>query len=336
MMDEYNDGYWAYFSQGFELSNIDSLLDKIISGQFSRDDTLLGAVTRFCSWILGRAVASPPEIVHAHDWHSILAAAALKRRFGIPMVLQIHSSQSERVGSFSSEGIRALEQWGMEQADAVIAVSDVSVESLRADYVVSSGKLHLVRNAIDPSPTHFPIADELKTLLFVGRFCSQKSPELAVEVFRKLVIRYPFLRLLMVGEGELLEPMKQLVGFYGLQHNIELLGKIPPSEMALIYSRADMLMLPSIAEPFGLVALEAAQAGLAVLLTERCGAKECLPSACVVAHRDVDAWVQSTSRLIENKSTYQELVMRLQKEAASRTWQDAAEEILAIYAKIKP
>ena len=336
MMEGYGDAAGGYLNQDFDLADIDSLLGKIISGQSSRDDTLLGAVLRFSSWLLGRAVSGgQPEIVHAHDWHSILAAVALKKMYGVPMVLQMHSSQVERVGSFAKRGIRALEQWGIEQADAVISVSNVSAKSLISDYCVASGKHHVVRNAIDPTFAISRKPEKLKTLLFVGRFCSQKSPELAVEVFRKLVRKFPYLRLLMVGEGELLTPMRKLVDFYALQHKVELLGKVTPSDVVLIYNRADILMLPSIAEPFGMVALEAAQSGLAVILSDRCGAKEVLTSACVVEHRDADAWVRGITRLIESKRTYQELVKRLQKEAASRTWQDAAEEILAIYAKVK-
>lgn len=334
MMEGYGDAIGAYLNQDFDLGDIDLLLDKIISGQFSRDDTLLGAVARFSSWLLGRAVGRQPVVVHAHDWHSILAAVALKKMYGVPMVLQMHSSQVERVGSFAKRGIRALEQWGIEQADAVISVSNFSAKSLICDYCVASEKLHVVRNAIDPTFTISRKSEELKTLLFVGRFCSQKSPELVVEVFRKLVKKFPNLRLLMVGDGELLTPMRKLVDFYALQHNVELLGKMAPSDVALVYNRADILMLPSIAEPFGMVALEAAQSGLGVILSDRCGAKEILTSACAVEHRDTDVWVQCITRLIESNSSYRDLVSCLQKEAASRTWQDAADEILAIYAKV--
>ena len=335
MMEGNGDAHGAYYNQDFDLDEIDSLLDIIISGQSVRSETLLGAVIRFSSWLLGRSVSDPPEIVHAHDWHSILAAVALKKLYGMPMVLQMHSSQVERVGSFAKRGIRALEQWGLEHADVVISVSNVSAQSLASDYCVPVGKLHVVRNAIDPSCSIFSKAEGLRTLLFVGRFCSQKSPELAVEVFRKLVKKFPYLRLVMVGEGELLATMRKLVDFYALEHNVELLGKMAPPDVALIYDRADMLLLPSIAEPFGMVALEAAQSGLGVILSDRCGAKEVLTSACVVGHRDIDGWVRSITSLVECKSRYQELVRRLQKEAASRTWQDAAEDILAIYAKVK-
>ncbi|WP_165788904.1 glycosyltransferase family 4 protein [Rubritalea profundi] len=334
MMKGHRDIKESYLNEDFSSCDFDSLVDKIISGQSLRGETLLEAVQSFSSWVLGQSAQSLPDVVHAHDWHSMLAAVALKKVHGVPMVLQMHSSQVERVGVFAKRGIQALEQWGLEYADAVIAVSGISAQSLACAYCVSAWKIHVVQNAIDSSSVNLREPDELKTLLFVGRFCSQKSPELVVEIFRRLVQQYPHLRLLMVGRGELLDPMRKLIDFYALQQNVELLGKIPVESVAIVYSRADLLMLPSIAEPFGMVALEAAQAGLAVILSERCGAKEILKSACVVEHRDVDAWVRSVTHLIESTLSYRELVSQLQKEAASRTWRDAAEEILAIYAKV--
>jgi glycogen(starch) synthase len=335
MMKGHREVKGSYLNEDFASCDFDRLVDKIISGQSLRGETLFEAVQSFSSWVVCQAAHGLPDIVHAHDWHGLLAAVALKKVHGVPMVLQMHSNQVERVGVFANRGIRALEQWGIEHADAVIAVSDISAQSLASAYCVPAWKICLVQNAIDSSSSlNLREVDELKTLLFVGRFCSQKSPELVVEVFRRLVQHYPHLRLLMVGTGELLDPMRKLVEFYDLQQNVELLGKIPLESVSLVYSRADLLLLPSIAEPFGMVALEAAQAGLAVILSERCGAKEILKSAFVVDHRDMDSWVRSISHLVESTVSYRELVSQLQKEAASRTWRDAAEEILVIYTKV--
>ena len=335
MMDGTSNLYGAYLDCNFDLTGVEECIDRLISGQSSRDDSFFGSVLRFSAWLLGRAVKNGPAIVHAHDWHSILAAVALKKMYGIPMVLQIHSSQVERAGAFAKRGIRAIEQLGIEQADAIISVSALSAQSLTRDYHAPVKRLHVVRNAIDSSSVRPSFTKEPKTLLFVGRFCSQKSPELAVEVFRKLVKKHPNLRLIMVGAGETLIPIKKLVDFCALQHSIELLGKLTPADLTMIYGRSDILLLPSIAEPFGIVALEAAQSGLGVIASDRCGAVEILPSACVVAHRDVDGWARSVTHFLKSKTSYQTHVRRLQKEAASRTWQDAAEEILEIYASVK-
>lgn len=274
-------------------------------------------------------------IVHGHDWHSILAAVALKKFYGTPFILHVHSTQVERVGSHSRNWISDLEQWGILNADRVICVSEISKQSLINNYRVLESKLHVCHNALIHSSECRPPSSEVRTLLFAGRMCSQKSPELMVEVMRNLSTKYPHLHLIMAGEGEQAQELRSMIEMCELTSKIQLLGKVPHKEMLSLYDRTDVLCLPSVAEPFGLVALEAASRGLSVVLSDRCGAAEILTLAKVVSHRDVEGWVASIVELIENPGYRAANTLSVQKEAASRTWQDAATEILAIYASLK-
>ena len=315
--------------EGLEL-----LLGKLLSGQYVGSDEYFMKVQRLCCHVLSQ---QPPAglIIHAHDWHSILAAVAMKRRYGIAFVLHLHSTQVERQGAQSRDFIYALEQWGMDEAETVVCVSQNSANYITKHYKLKCSKVKVVHNA-STSPTCGcePSAD-VRTLLFAGRMCCQKSPELMIEIMRRLLVRHPHLKLLMVGAGEELRSIQAVVDFCQIGDSVEVLGMLPQECMGRLYQRADVLCLPSAAEPFGLVALEAAERGLAVLLSDQCGAKELLLSATVLPHRDVNAWVNALDEFIKKPQLYRAQATAGQKEAASRTWQDAADEILAIYARMK-
>ena len=305
----------------------------MLSGQYVPSDGYFMKVQRLCCHLLAQQPAAD-VIVHAHDWHSILAAIALKRRYGTPFILHIHSTQAERQGEQAMDFIYELEQWGMHEAEKVICVSANSAQFIRQHYSLSTHKTHIVHNACPSSLSTVCVSAEIKCILFIGRMCSQKSPELMIEIMRRLLAIHPQLKLLIAGEGDELSAIRDVVDFCQIAESVEILGMLPHSNVHLLYQRADVLCLPSIEEPFGIVAVEAAQHGLSVLLSDRCGVKEQLASAKVIPHRDVTMWVHELDELVKHRSKHRELASSVQKEAASRTWKDAADEILAIYASV--
>lgn len=315
--------------------NFDALLDSLQStGVSVLEDLGLHDLARYTESVL----AHEPElgvIVHGHDWHSILVGVALKRMYGTPFILHIHSTQLERVGIHSKNWICELEQWGVENADRVITVSAISRRFLIKHYRVLASKISVCHNAITSHVILGQPSAKVSILLYAGRMSSQKSPELMIEVMRALSPLYPQLRLIMAGEGSQLQDLRRVVETCGLSEKIQFLGKVPHDEMLNVYKRADLLCLPSISEPFGLVATEAATRGLSVVLSECCGAAELLPSAVLVSHRDVKKWVAVLGGLIDDSERRISNALRVQKEAATRTWQDAASEVLEIYASLK-
>lgn len=321
------DAYGGY--AGGEPRQIDpnKLVDTLLSGQRHSDVTILGHVLEFSAFVLSQKNLSQASVIHAHDWHTLLAAVAIKQKWGIPFVLHLHSCQLEREGRVATNWIYELEQWGINLADKVICVSHHSAKFIGEHYSVGQEKLSVVHNALSSSLGFARSEKPKDTVLFAGRLSGQKSPELMVEIFRKLLELKPDSKLLIAGDGELTQNLRAIVEFHAISDSVELLGKVPYSFMPRLYERASVLCLPSVAEPFGLVALEAASCGLKVILSDSCGVIELLGSASCVSLEDIPAWVQHLAEALGANSPS----TSLQKEAASRSWQDTALEILDLY-----
>lgn len=305
-------------------------LHLLVSGQLSQ--TLSGYVWRYNQSLLA-AKREELSAVHVHDWHGVLAGVALKRILGVPLILHFHSTQKEREGRHVFDSIAALEQWGIDQADRVLCVSEFSAKNLQRDYLVERELTKVVHNSSE-FPLRPPQPTSSTHLLFVGRLCGQKDPFFMIELLRELKRSEPHVKLSIVGEGVLKEKLLTMVDFYGLRDSVFFRGKVGRDTLEEIYTSVDILCVPSASEPFGLVALEAAKSGVPVLLSNNYGAVELLGSAYQVATNDLGSWVQRVLEMLSNKSNSRDYVQRVQKEAASYTWQDAAEKVLAIYASL--
>ncbi|MFC4994205.1 glycosyltransferase family 4 protein [Rubritalea tangerina] len=290
------------------------------------------AVMRYTQWVVS-VCQSRPRVVHAHDWHTFIAAVWLKQKWGCPLVLHYHSTQYERVGQHVSDTVSGIERWGAQRADHVIAVSELSRQHLIETIGVEGERVSILHNTIPVVHREEEVSAE-RVLLYVGRLCSQKAPFMMLEIFRKVLVEFPDARLIMVGTGVEAGVLRQVVDFCQLSERVELLGKVPYPTMSEIYKRGGIFCMPSMAEPFGIAALEAASYGMPVVLSEVCGASEVLKSAKRVPVGDARVWADAVCSLLENDAELRATGLRCQKEAASHTWQDAATKLDALYREI--
>ena len=274
-----------------------------------------------------------PGIIHAHDWLTAPAATVLKQKFSVPMILHIHSTEVERRGAFSKGVIFQREKAAMENADAIITVSKMTKRVLMRHYGISADKIRVVHlsGTLEGRPLERSMAtDGKRVLLFAGRMVAQKSPVLATEIICQVLKRNPDWAGMMVGDGEMLEVVRQLISFKGMANRVEVLGKVPHDSMPLIYAAADALIMPSAAEPFGLVAAEAVQAGTAVVVSTHSGIREVLPSAPALSIQDIQPWVDRVEEMLANDQKREKLVTTLQSELAEIQWQSTAECIMKL------
>jgi glycogen(starch) synthase len=327
--------YGSYYCEGGGQRSVDweLCLDALLAGGSCPEPSVTKALWKFSRDVLARD-REGLSIVHGHDWHSILAAVALKRVAGVPFILHFHSTQKERVGRHVEDVITSMERWGIQQADHVVCVSGYSAEHLRRDYGVQPRMCHLIHNASEHKMLPVRAQSRELSLLFAGRMCSQKNPYAALEVIRGVVREYPQAKMFFLGEGNRVrERLRACIDWYQLRAHVVFLESRNSDAMADLYRKVDFLCLPSAAEPFGLVALEATIAGVPVILSEDCGVAERLPSAPMLPAQAVDRWVDTICYLKQNPDRYVKLVRSLQIEAASYTWQDAADKVMALYAR---
>ncbi|MGJ8672477.1 glycosyltransferase family 4 protein [Rubritalea sp.] len=325
--------YSSYSSETrLELVDWERVLSKLVSGQVPQGTSIEKAVLRFNLAILGQKRDSLAA-VHVHDWHGLLVGVALKRIIKIPLIVHFHSIQQERVGTHVMDQISSLEKWGVLQADHVFCVSERSSRNVMREFETLPNRLSVVHNS-----SVFEVSSSSSfhggSLMFVGRICEQKSPFFMLEVLRELRKYSSRYSLVMIGEGSQLEMLHSVTELYGLEESIQWVERQSHQDIVSFYKRADILCLPSSEEPFGLVAIEAARTGCAVILSKNCGASELLASAPTCNAQDPHEWGDVIRSLSCDSGAHRSLVVKLQKEAASYTWQDAAEKVLAIYAKL--
>ena len=270
--------------------------------------------------------------IHAHDWMTASAAAMAKTSHlpaKPPLVLHLHSTQLERHGLQSRGSLFHHELWAMQQADIIITVSQLSKEIITQHYQIPASKIHVAHNSSNSPDQRPKVKDpkQHKTILFAARLVDQKSPELAVEIISRVLRKTPNTKAIIAGDGEKLAAIRALVKFKKISDRVEVIGQVPHDKMHIVYASSDILILPSALEPFGLVALEAAYAGVAVVLSDCCGAAEILTSAPTISTQDIDLWENTITHLIQNDSARNLLIGKQTKEVQSHSWEPAANTV---------
>jgi glycosyltransferase involved in cell wall biosynthesis len=287
-------------------------------------------VHEFASVATEYALKRDFDIIHAHDWMTAAAGVSVQRSHGVPLILHVHSTQIDREGKHARGAVYQHEKWAMQQADAIIAVSDYTKHVIIDHYDISPEKIRVVRNASRANEEDYLQQKKEPVVMFAGRLVTQKCPEAAVEIMTAALKRVKNARGVIAGGGEKLAVIRDLVKFKGMGDRIEVLGNVPQKNMHAIYAMAKVLILPSISEPFGLVALEAAHAGVAVILSDRCGAAEVLKSAQVVELYQTDEWVDHLVELLEDPSVREAQVRQQMREIEDYQWSDAGAQVLSI------
>jgi glycosyltransferase involved in cell wall biosynthesis len=207
---------------------------------------------RFCERVaaLGGRSAPVPDLVHCHDWMTALAGIALRSRLGVPMVLTVHLAQMSPVNL-------ALENLGLSRADSVIVNSHSVAEEIAARGVARTRPV-VIPNGVDlarfrPSPG----TQAGRMILFVGRLVPQKGVDVLLHAFAALLRRCPGLRLVIAGDGFQRLYLERLSRHLGLPPHVEFPGWQAGPALTRLYQAAEMVVVPSMYEPFGLVALEA-------------------------------------------------------------------------------
>ena len=309
----------------------------MFSGQWLHGAVNDSPLIEFSRWVLSQMNLEKPRVLHVHDWHAAVVGVALQRRLGLPLVLHMHSTHGDRMGPQVGDALFRLERWAMQQADLVIAVSQWEKRGILQRYEIEPEKVKVVSNGLYRVPTKTNSESSVTRkvdLLWVGRLCEQKNPRFMLEVFHRLHARVPGLTLRMIGSGEQRELMQHLIEFKGLQQQVQLFPMIAFEKLQGLYAEARLLCMTSAAEPFGLVALEAAAAGCLPMLSNTCGVQELLATAPVLSSHDVDAWVVALEVLLNHPELLAGQQQAVQKEAASATWEDAARKCIKLYREL--
>jgi len=293
---------------------------------------MLSKVMAFSDQVKALARDRSFDVIHAHDWMTFLAGIEIKFDTGKPLVLHVHSLDYDRGGSKSKGWIYEVEKYAMEQADTIIAVSDYTANVIREHYQIDPEKVVPVYNGIGTvsrykSEKHFPE----KLVLFLGRITDQKGPEYFLDIARKVFEKYDNVRFVMAGTGDKLKRLIEAGAYNDIGNKFHFTGFLDKQKVHDLLSMADVYLMPSVSEPFGLSALEAAQFGIPCVLSNQSGASEVLKSARTADYWDTELMADHIIKILEDPKEAKRMVKAAESDLKVLTWDRAARETLRIY-----
>ena len=277
------------------------------------------------------------DLVHAHDWMTYPAGIAVAAVSGRPLFVHVHSTEFDRSGEHVNQMIYDIERQGMQRAAKVIAVSHFTRSIIISRYGISGDKVEVVHNGVERSGNgEWPIADtgirsDEKIVLFLGRITMQKGPEYFLYAAKKVLEVMDNVKFVMAGSGDLMHRAIELAAQLGIGHKVLFTGFLRGQDVQKIYSMADLYVMPSVSEPFGIAPLEALDNDIPVIISKQSGVSEVLIHALKVDFWDVNEIANKIVAVLK----YPPLEMTLRNhgnfEVRKLRWKDSAQKCIRIY-----
>ncbi len=297
---------------------------------------MISRVLHYTEKVLQIASRIKFDLVHAHDWLTFPAGLFLKKYLNKPLISHIHATEFDRALGFGHPVIHELEYLGLNFADRVIAVSHYTAGVIREHYKVPLEKTRVVHNAYFAQIKEPQKVKKFKepVVLFLGRLTPQKGPTIFLELAKKVLERTRKVRFLVAGAGEMERELMLWASSLGYGAHILFTGFLKREEVEKALTLADIVIMPSPSEPFGIVALEAMHFGCALIISKQSGVSEVVKSAYVVDFWDVDKMVDIVVDLINNPELLKAKQKEAMEEVKSITWEERAKQVLSIYQEL--
>ena len=278
------------------------------------------------------------DVIHAHDWLTYLAGIAAKALTGKPLVVHVHATSFDR-GSEDQidDRVYGLERRGMEAADKVIAVSELTRNICINKYGISPDKVVAVHNAVDFSGKEAMTVERGvrdKVVTFLGRVTYQKGPDYFIEAAAKIIKRCDNVRFVMAGSGDLLNRCVRHVARLGISDKFHFTGFLRGADVTKMFALSDVYVMPSISEPFGISPLEAMQTNVPSIISKQSGVAEVLDYALKIDFWDVYAMADAIYGLLNYPALSYVASTYGYEEVNSLKWNAAAAKIKDVYESV--
>ncbi len=286
------------------------------------------------------------DIIHAHDWLTFRAALAAKQVCNKPLIVHVHATEFDRAGGKPGNPlVHEIEYLGLHLADKIIAVSEATRQTIIQQYSIDPSKVSVVHNAIEFEQDQlyevgnsYPYiekmkADGYKVLLSAGRLTIQKGLTNMLYAMKEVVARYPKTLLLISGGGEQYRELIELSAELGIGKNVIVIGYLNGTGKAWrdCFRVADLFLMPSISEPFGLTPFEALTFGTPVLMSKQSGASEVLRNCLKVDFWDIDEMANMMCSVVGGEGLAKTLYNNGSEELSRLSWEPSVKKLLDIY-----
>ena len=284
------------------------------------------------------------DIVHAHDWLTFRAALRVKAKSNCPIVLHVHSVERDRAGGTRGNPlVHEIEEIALHMADHIIAVSGHTKRMIHQDYGIPLDNIEVVHNSIDAGTIEPLDGDNTYNYLSllksqgyrvvtnVGRLTLQKGLPNMLRAAQLVVQKRPKTMFLIVGSGEQYTELIELAADLGIGKNVIFTGFQRGKAWRDAFGIADLFVMPSVSEPFGLTPLEAAGYGTPSVISKQSGISEVLKNALKVDFWDVDEMANQILAVTNNDPLRDQLTEGALSEVSRMSWGKAADRIVEIY-----
>ncbi len=322
----------------------ESYTSKVFSKQYKFSGkygtNLMEEVSRYALIASAVALKEDYDIIHAHDWLTYPAGIAAKKSSGKPLVIHIHATEFDRTGENVNDIVYGIEKEGFENADRIIAVSNLTRNTVINRYGINPDKVVTVYNAVDQSlikeieEVKRNLNDKIVT--FLGRITYQKGPEYFIEAAHKILKKDKNVRFVMAGSGDMLNKMIERVAALRIADRFHFTGFLKGDAVNKMFALSDVFVMPSVSEPFGIVPLEAMRVNVPVVISKQSGVSEILKHALKIDFWDVDAMADSIYGLCHYDALSEMFKKHGKEEVESLKWEDAALNVKNVYQPFMP
>jgi len=294
-------------------------------------------VQLYAERVLNVAQAEEFDLIHAHDWMTFPAALALAAHTGKPLIVQVHSTEFDRSGQDVNQYVYDIERYAMWAVDKIIAVSCYTKNIIVHRYGIEPEKVEVVYNGIEhhecghgtlPQPKQ---GKPDKVVLFLGRITRQKGPEYFLQAAKKVLEKMEDVKFVMAGDGDLLYRSIELAAELGIGQRVFFTRFLRGSDVDKAYQMADLYVMPSVSEPFGLAPLEALDHNVPVLVSKQSGIAEAFRNALKVDFWDVNEMANKMVAVLRYGPLQETLRTEGRMEAFKFRWEESALRIDEIY-----
>lgn len=284
------------------------------------------------------------DVIHAHDWLTFRAALRLKQASDKPLIVHVHSIEHDRAGThIGNPLVHEIEALAFDMADSIIAVSYHTKRAIVREYGIPESKIQVVHNSIDPTQLPFYDATNEYTYLSemksrgykvvanVGRLTIQKGLSHLLQAAQLAIQKDDKLLFLFVGSGELQQELLRMSAELGISRHVVFAGFQRGKKWRDAYSIADVFVMPSVSEPFGLTPLEAIAHGTPVIISKQSGVAEVISHCLKIDYWDTVALADAIVSVTNNPSLHHELKQNALQQYQSLSWQPSAAKVVDMY-----
>ena len=304
----------------------------------SYNNNLMDEIHKYA--IVASVIASENQfdIIHAHDWLAYPAGIAAKEASGKPLVIHVHATDFDRSGGNVNPSVYNIEKMGMDAADKIITVSNLTRDIVIHKYNIHPDKVETVYNAVEPvhleGESLVRKGFDEKVVTFLGRITLQKGPEYFIEAAYKVLKVMDNVRFVMAGSGDMMERMIRRAAALKITDRFHFTGFLKGRDVFTMLEMSDVYIMPSVSEPFGISPLEAMQSNVPVIISKQSGVAEILTHAVKTDFWDIDAMADAIYGILNYPALTNMIIKNGKEEVIRLKWDNSARHVNDIYQRV--